>query len=58
MDHLKPDLAWKIQDSIEGDLTDRRGLGQAWEEIDDDTINEVRETWVNLIRMILKRNEK
>ena len=34
---------------IEGDLSDRRGLSQAWESIDEETKAEIRTTWANIV---------
>ena len=35
--------------AIVGDLTDRRGLRQEWEEIDEDIQDEIFRTWVDII---------
>ena len=35
--------------AIVKDLSDRRGLRQEWEQIDDDIREEIRETWAELI---------
>ncbi|HVY65914.1 MAG TPA: hypothetical protein VHH11_13915 [Gammaproteobacteria bacterium] len=35
--------------AIVADLTDRRGLRQAWEAIDDDVREEIAETWAQLL---------
>ena len=44
------DKAQKIVAVIERDLTDRRGLRQEWEGIDDKIQVEIRETWMRLVR--------
>ena len=36
-------------DAIESDLSDRRGLRQAWDAIDDDVKSEIRRTWCGLV---------
>lgn len=51
--HAKPDLAQLIVAAIESDLRDRRGLKQKFEQIDDETQYEIRDTWAKLIREIL-----
>ena len=35
--------------AILDDLTDRRGLGQEWEQIDDDIQAEIRAAWVAIL---------
>ena len=39
----------KIVDAILYDLTDRRGLRQAWEQIDNDIQEEIKKEWVKII---------
>lgn len=39
----------EIAQEILEDLTDRRGLRQAWEEIDDDIRDEILTRWVSII---------
>ena len=51
--HPKPDIAQQIVELIEVDLTDRRGLRQEWEHIDNDIQDEIRDTWVGIIRKML-----
>ena len=41
----KRQLAVRLVAEIEADLTDRRGLRQAWEEIDEGTRQEIRREW-------------
>jgi len=48
--HVEPDVAQRIIEEIESDLTDRRGLRQEFEGIDPDTQDEIRDTWADLIR--------
>jgi len=40
----------KIVFSIMSDFTDRRGLRQEWEQIDDEIQNEIIETWINIVK--------
>ena len=40
--------------SIIDDLTDRRGLRQEWEEIDEQTQEEIKATWAKLIAQAFK----
>lgn len=37
-----------IIDAIIEDLTDRRGLRQAWEDIDEDIQQEIRNVWIEI----------
>lgn len=37
-----------IADAIIADISDRRGLGQEWVNIDDDVQEEIREEWIRL----------
>lgn len=37
-------------ESIETDISDRRGLRQEWEQIDDEVKAEIRQSWARLIR--------
>ncbi len=43
------EAARRIVDRIVADLTDRRGLGQEWDQIDDEIQDEIIATWVDLI---------
>lgn len=43
------ELAKKIAKAIERDLRDRRGLRQAFESIDEDMQEEIRERWIEII---------
>ena len=48
------DTAKRIVNAIVDDLTDRRGLRQAWEQIDEKTQAEIRESWARLVCEELK----
>jgi hypothetical protein len=52
------DSAREIAQAIEDDLTDRKGLRQAWEAIDDDIREEILATWREKITTILTRAER
>ena len=41
--------AEKIVDAIIEDFTDRRGLRQEWEQIDDETQKEIRDAWIEIV---------
>lgn len=43
------DLATKIVDALLDDMTDRRGLRQEWDNIDDDVQAEIRKTWIKIV---------
>ena len=51
------DKAQRIVKAIEKDLTNRCGLRQEWEQIDDTTKAEIRKTWILIIRDELSRKE-
>ena len=40
--------AEKVVDGIIADFTDRRGLRQEWEQIDDEIQNEIRDEWIGI----------
>jgi hypothetical protein len=44
-------------DAIILDLSDRRGLKQEWDQIDDDIQQEIKETWAGLINRELNREK-
>lgn len=44
-----------IVDAIVTDFTDRRGLRQEWEQIDEKIQNEIKGEWMRLVREILGR---
>jgi hypothetical protein len=37
-------------DNIIQDISNRSGLGNEWEEIDEDIQNEIRNTWITIIK--------
>ncbi len=47
-------IAEKIVSKIEEDFTDRRGLRQEWDQIDDETKGEIREAWIEIILKLAK----
>ena len=51
--HQAPTLAQRIAADIESDITNRRGLRQAWEGIDVDLQVEIRDKWVQLVEQEL-----
>ena len=50
-------LAEIIVEAIEDDFTDRRGLRQEWERIDDETLIEIRQTWARKVDELLIESE-
>lgn len=46
-------LSRRIVKAIERDFTDRRGLRQEWEQIDDDVKKDIRKTWRTIVALIL-----
>jgi hypothetical protein len=47
---MTPEMARKIVDRIiDGDLTDRRGLRQEWDQIDAGVQEEVRQAWTQIV---------
>lgn len=48
----KDDKVSLAVDSIIADLTDRRGLRQEWEQIDDNIKNDIIEVWESIMRDI------
>ena len=49
------DVAQRIAKAIELDLSDRSGLGNEWDQIDNEIKRQIRETWVNIIRKELSK---
>lgn len=49
------DKAVNIALAIETDICDRAGLGNGWDEIDDDIRQEIREEWQQIIQKELNR---
>ncbi len=41
--------AFCIVEDIVADLTGRRGLRQAWEDIDDDVQEEIKKKWITIV---------
>jgi hypothetical protein len=56
--HRQPTLAEKVVAAIEDDLTDRRGLRQEWESIDDDTQDDIRKAWARIVVGVLRKNKE
>jgi hypothetical protein len=51
--------AVKVVNAIVADLQDRRGLGQEWDQIDDEIKDEIRAVWIRLVqRLALKQEAK
>lgn len=48
---MSKDKAMKAVNAIIEDLSDRRGLRQEWESIDNDIQQEIREEWAGLIEV-------
>lgn len=46
---VKKVQAEKIVDKIIDDFTDRRGLRQEWENIDEEIQQEIRDTWIKIV---------
>lgn len=53
--HPAPDLAQRVVEVIRKDFTDRRGLRQSWESIDDETQDEILDKWTSLVRKEMDR---
>ncbi len=51
------DIAEKIVAEIERDFTDRRGLRQEWEQIDEGIKDEIRATWANIVRNVMSESK-
>lgn len=51
-----PPTPKNIVDAILADLTDRRGLRQAWEEIDEDIREEIKECWMDIVSNFFSRD--
>jgi hypothetical protein len=47
---MKKALEARIVDAIVRDLSDRRGLGDEWGNIDSDVRKEIKEVWAGLVR--------
>lgn len=44
------ETATKIIDLIISDIEDRKGIGNEWEEIDDDIKEEIRNEWIDIVK--------
>jgi hypothetical protein len=49
--------AKRIVEKIEADFTDRRGLRQEWDNIDEQTKSEIRATWMDIIEREMGNGE-
>jgi len=54
LDGVIPSKEEEIVFSILHDFTDRKGLRQEWEKIDEDTQEEIIEDWIKLTKNLLK----
>jgi hypothetical protein len=52
------ELAARIREALEEDFTDRRGLKQEWERIDDEVKAEIRRRWEEIIFTELAKYER
>ena len=43
----------KVVEEIVSDLSDRKGIGDEWGQIDSDIQEEIKEKWFNIIKRIL-----
>jgi hypothetical protein len=57
MKKSNPFLAKEIVKAILDDFTDRRGLRQAWDPIDDEIKDDVLKTWLLSTKRILDEND-
>jgi hypothetical protein len=46
---MDEELAYETVGKIISDLTDRRGLRQEWENIDEETQDEIHGTWTKIV---------
>lgn len=51
------DAAEEVVDAIIYDLCSRRGLRQAWEEIDVDVQTEIRQEWEKIYKIVERRKK-
>ena len=51
------DWAQTAADEIISDMSDRRGLRQAFDEIDSDIQEEIRATWAEIIRRVARTDQ-
>jgi hypothetical protein len=50
----EPDVAERIVKAIEDDICDRKGIGDEWEQIDNEIQAEIRDEWLAIVRIELK----
>lgn len=55
--HPKPTLAQSIIAKLEFDLSDRRGIGQEWQSIDQETQYAIRDAWAQIVESELTKGE-
>ena len=51
-------LAKKIVNLILLDISERKGIGDEWWQIDDETQQEIKDSWVNIIREVTWEPER
>lgn len=51
---MEDKTAFKIVERIIEDLTDRRGLGQEWDQIESSVRAEIKDTWVRIASNAIK----
>ena len=44
--------------AIEQDLRGRAGIGNEWDQIDEETLKEIRATWAALVKKVVSRKNK
>jgi len=54
---MPKDMSESIVDAIVDDLTDRRGLRQEWEQIDDGIQYEIKKKWRGIVRREIKKDK-
>lgn len=47
---MKEDIYKKIVEELICNLSDRRGIGDEWYQIDDDIQEEIKQEWINIIK--------
>jgi hypothetical protein len=55
---MNQQTAKKIVEALITDLTDRKGLGNMWEEIDQDIQEEIMTKWVSLVLEVSGENHE
>ena len=56
-DYRRVRKAIKIVDRILYDLRNRKGLGQAWDQIDEDIQNEIIDEWTYIVDREIKKDD-